>query len=323
MLRHLLAIILLLFSVSGFSQQEYSTADDLTKLIARGGDSALFLFRRAEIYLRTNQPALALADLELIHATDPQLVYAVDRSKVFAFSKLGRVEEAIKISQRLLNVAPDDANLRFNLAALYHISKDHIRAVSEYTWLIEHHPREVIGYSMRAISLLSMKDLPGAKRDLDMIETFSMDSLRIEVLGPTSMLFNAIGEFKKGNAYADKALELDSSAMSYMLKGWSLWGLKSYKSAITLFTKSISLEPLSDAYLYRGKSYFAIKSYTKAEVDFRRSIELDSSKEEAYAFLGYIYQNNGKMKDACDCWRKGLKIEPGSDIAHDIEVYCK
>jgi hypothetical protein len=65
------------------------------------------------------------------------------------------------------------------------------------------------------------------------------------------------------------------------------------------------------------------KDLKRAQADLKQSVALSKIAEDSYVFLGYTYKDQSNIKEACKCWQKALTIWPGSDIAIEIETYCK
>jgi tetratricopeptide (TPR) repeat protein len=67
----------------------------------------------------------------------------------------------------------------------------------------------------------------------------------------------------------------------------------------------------------RGKALIEKGNYELAEKDFIKALEIDSTFDNSWYNLGYIYDQDGKFKEAWDCYTKAIKYNSGYAKAHN------
>jgi tetratricopeptide (TPR) repeat protein len=99
-------------------------------------------------------------------------------------------------------------------------------------------------------------------------------------------------------------------------KGMYLHALGSVEKAIELNPQEFSLKE------WAGKIHFKLGDYINAEKYFLEFVNNSEASAAAYSFLGLVYLNSNKIKDAKKYFDLALKLDPDNEIALDGKKKC-
>lgn len=280
------------------------------------------LYRSAQLHTQKGEYNNALRDLELIQTTDVQDQLDVLRFRILLLHQLGRTSEAQQACNDYLSLA-DDPEIRITLGEILMSINEPYRALEQFQDVVDAYPELPIGHIMHGLIMAQLGKTEAAKRDLAVAEKGNVDGYSDIELVQMSTAFNMAFEYEKALTYAEGSITKKPGAQAYAMKGWALNSLKRYTAAIDPLTTSISLKPSYLAYMQRGKSNYMLKNDSDAEADFRMSLRLQADLDEAYLYLGYIYQSRNMINIACELWEKAVNINKDSDAAGERETHCK
>ncbi|CAG8500949.1 6389_t:CDS:10 [Diversispora eburnea] len=99
--------------------------------------------------------------------------------------------------------------------------------------------------------------------------------------------------------------------VDYKAQGNKAFAAQEYDKAIELFTKAIELDPTNHIlYSNRSASYASLKEYNKALEDANKTVELNKTWAKGYNRKGTALYRLGKIEDAREAYKEGLKYEP-------------
>ena len=94
-------------------------------------------------------------------------------------------------------------------------------------------------------------------------------------------------------------------------------GIKSAKSAISLYTKIIELDPNSMiAYRYRGLLKYKIGNYQDSINDLNKSISLNPNDSLSYIYRGNTKKVLGLIEDAIKDFKESIRINPSNHLGY-------
>jgi len=89
-----------------------------------------------------------------------------------------------------------------------------------------------------------------------------------------------------------------------------------------LLKKALELNPKNDeVYVELGWVYLNQGELRQAEEYFKKSLELNPRNDWAYVRLGCLYRNQGELRQAEEYFKKSVELNPGNDWAY-VELGC-
>lgn len=108
-----------------------------------------------------------------------------------------------------------------------------------------------------------------------------------------------LGDKKNALSDADMAVELQKDAETLTMRGRIRTQLGLTLHALEDYNQAILINPeYHTAYLFRGRLRAGNKEYELAEQDFNKVKELVSNFPGIYLQCGWLYQEQGKLKEA-------------------------
>ena len=217
-----------------------------------------------------------------------------DRGKAHFQGK--RIEKAIEIFQKVIQLQPDFAEANLSLSAAYYMLGQHEPAIVHLQKYMLLHPGNAKAY----ISLGNV--YAGIEQREEAIECYR------------------------------KAIELQpNDATPYYCIGVIHCQLGDYKTAIDNFKIAIDLPPpgacdrtrgesslasLSDIYNNMGAAYIELRRYKQAVLSCLRAIELQPEDAKIYNNLGVAYASLRQYDSAIEHFKHAIKLQPLNASAH-------
>lgn len=134
------------------------------------------------------------------------------------------------------------------------------------------------------------------------------------------------GELDRAEETLVKVIQLSPDAPEPRLNyGICLLQQKKFVEAETQLRESVKRnEHAFTAHLYLGITLISFKKYTEAESELRRSISLGGPKaSKAHYYLGGVYWETGRLKEAADELEVYLQLEPKATNAERVRATIK
>lgn len=134
------------------------------------------------------------------------------------------------------------------------------------------------------------------------------------------------GELDRAEEALVKVIQLSPDAPEPRLNyGICLLQQKKFVEAETQLRESVKKnEHAFTAHLYLGITLISFKKYTEAESELRRSISLGGPKaSKAHYYLGGVYWETGRLKEAADELEVYLQLEPKATNAERVRATIK
>ena len=198
------------------------------------------------------------------------------------YSKLEKMDKALKIYEKLISLNKNDPELFNNLGIIYKNLNRLEQSLTAFTHAIKLDPN----YSDAYYNLSNILEKKGLKN-----------------------------ESLKANR---KAVELGSSNP----KVYSQLGIRLYNSNLLdestlVFQKCIKLEPNHlEHYFYLANALDTLGKLEEAIINYKKVIELDANHSGSYSNLGHIYSKQGNVKQAQKYIEKALSISPDNGKIH-------
>jgi tetratricopeptide (TPR) repeat protein len=200
----------------------------------------------------------------------------------YCLVQLKKIEEAVPVFQKLVELAPDRPYARYNLAVVLSENKQNEEALKALEPLLSSQQSDADVLSLASQAAEATKDTPRAVALLR----------QAIVQSPTTQDYYV--------AFATLCLDHDS-----------------YPAGIEMVNAGIARIPDSSAlYISRGLLYVQLTEYAKAEQDFRRAEQLDANQSMSLyaADLAQVQRNN--PDEALRRVRLQLKAHPESARLH-------
>ncbi len=169
-----------------------------------------------------------------------------------------------------------------------------------------------------------------AKSRLNLLDDALKDYEKATELDPDSSIFwfnmgalkTKLDRVEESIQHYNKSLELDPKMeYSWNNRGYSKILLGQYSQAIEDLNESIKLGGLPNAYAHRAYANLMLDKLDSALEDTEIAIKFDPDYARPYFNLGLIRQKQGKTGEACNAWKKALKL--GFEEAQEkLDEFC-
>ncbi len=308
--KHLFAILLLIYSNACFSQK----ASELKK--------------QAEELLKQQEYSLALEKISRAILDDSTNFenYIV---KAECHLKLSDHQEAYNIYSKAISLNPSQGILYNNRGNLLTTIRYYDEAIADYTIAIELatvDSQKRLELTNRAAAKIMKRDFSGAYDDL--ITAYKFDSTDIAVLNNLGAVCDDIGRGNETLKYLQKILQQDPNNVgAYANIGFKYQEMGDYKKAIDYYNKLLTIEP-NEPLGYSNRSFNKLKlnDLQGALKDINRSLELYPGNAYAYKVRALIYIQNNQFSKACVDIQTALDQDYittyGNDIIEIQKQHC-
>jgi tetratricopeptide (TPR) repeat protein len=203
----------------------------------------------------------------------------------------GNYEQAIVEFTRVTELAPEQYQGFFNLAAAYTRAGDLENAIAVWTEAIALNPADPNAYYSRGTVYFDMHSLEDAIAD--QTKAIELDPELAKAYRDRGVAYFGLGtdnqdsQIWEQQALPDynKAIELDpEDAEAYNFRGWLLGNLSRLDEAVADFDQAINLDPnLVQAYKNRGYTHFTAGNYEQAIADYSTVLELAPTADDVHA----------------------------------------
>ena len=274
-------------------------------------------------------------------------VIKIDPNNSGAYNNLGnalsdqkKLEEAITAYRKAIELDPKFAAAYYNLGVVLSDLGKKEDAIAAYRQAIKLQP-DADAYNNLGNAL---DDLGKKEEAINAYrKAIELDPKYTKAHYNLGYVLDSLGKLEEASAAYRKAIELDpnDAHVAYNNLGIALYGQEKLEEAINAYQKAIQLDPnyafpyrgLGDALRKQGQLEKAINAYRKAiELDpkfaqayYGLSMALSGlgKKEEASAAyrkaahnaLGWVYEQQGELKEALAEYEAALKIDPKFEYA--------
>jgi Tfp pilus assembly protein PilF len=145
------------------------------------------------------------------------------------------------------------------------------------------------------------------------LKILAQDSSQVEARYELSNSYLAKKEYAKALAEAHQVVNQKSKyrESAFLVKGQALDALGKKKEAIQVFTEAHTEFPYNSGLLFHlGFTKFKNKQTKEAEQDLEKLIRLKPNYANAYAILGFIYNEQKNRPKAVLCFLQYLQLDP-------------
>ncbi len=251
------------------------------------------------------------------------------------FASTQQIKEALPLYLRVLELQPDDANVREKLATGFVLTNQRARAVETLEAIIKEHPEKYQPYELlaqlhddEARSLVRANQIEPANAEFKRAAENYEQSLLINPNHAATYLRLAellIAPLKQG----DRAVSLlqearrrypEAPEFAYYL-AIALRESKRAKDAVVMFEEALNEAQNAESDFLKPRFYLDYGSaaeqaglYDKAAELFHKAIAMDpANAAEPYNYLGYMWaEQNSHLDEAEDAIKRALQLDPGN-----------
>jgi len=233
----------------------------------------------------------------------------------------GRHERAIQLIRRALAIMPDFPAARANLGSVFKAMGRRTEAVEAYRQAIALKPDYAVAHSNLAAVQIEQgalaAGLASAERAIALAPHFAE-----AYVNRADALFRQ-RQFAGAETSLRRAIELmPDRAPSHSLLGTVLTALDRFEDAIACHQRAIELQP-SDAAFHcaLGRTLLRAEDLKASEASFRSALLLDRDLAEAWHWLGNTLLVAGRLEEGLSCCRRAIAIDPDLADAYEALSY--
>jgi tetratricopeptide (TPR) repeat protein len=262
------------------------------------------------------------------------------------FASTQQIKEALPFYLRVLELQPDDANVREKLATGFVLTNQRARAVETLEEIIQEHPEKYQSYELlaqlhddegRALVRANQTDPANAEfkkaaqnyeQSLLINPNHAATYLRLAelLLVPLKQSERAVSVLTEGRRRYPDAPEF-----AYYL-AIALRESKKAKDAVIMFEEALNEAQNAEADFLKPRFYVEYGAaaqeaglYDKAAELFHKAIAMDpANAAEPYNYLGYMWaEQNSHLDEAEDAIKRALQLEPENGAYLDSMVWVE
>jgi len=262
------------------------------------------------------------------------------------FASTQQIKEALPFYLRVLELQPDDANVREKLATGFVLTNQRVRAVETLETIIQEHPEKYQPYELlaqlhddEARALLRDNQTDPANAEFKKAAQNYEQSLLINpnhaatylrlaelLLAPLKQSERAVSILTEGRRRYPDAPEF-----AYYL-AIALRESKKAKEAVVMFEEALNEAQNAEADFLKPRFYVEYGAaaeeaglYDKAAELFHKAIAMDpANAAEPYNYLGYMWaEQNSHLDEAEDAIKRALQLDPDNGAYLDSMAWVQ
>ncbi|MGK7919920.1 MAG: tetratricopeptide repeat protein, partial [Trichodesmium sp.] len=245
-------------------------------------------------------------------------------SRGFLYQKQGKLETAISLYQKALNLVENLQFVHYNLGIIFHAQGNLLAASTYYQQEIAYYPHHIQAHYNLALIYQEQGLLDQAISSYQTVINLSQnntENLTIQIQadrGWASILVES-GRYKEAIEIIEQAIDLKpDDASLYNNLGQAFFHLGKMEKAIVNYQHALTLNPQLIVASYNlGKAYQQQNLHLEAIVHFQEVIKQQPENLSAYSECGFSYLELGDLAAAIPYLQK---VVENSDF---VESYCK
>jgi len=233
-----------------------------------------------------------------------------------AWLAVGETSAALKAFQESVRLDPKKAQAWFNLAICYQRMGYPDSAINTYERALAVDPADDQAWHNLAMLWLDREEY--AKAEYCLQKTLATGFEKPETWNQLSICQYQTRNLEAAEASIRQAIELNGSeARAWEQLGLVLSAQQRFVEAIEAYTKALELDPCAGRiWNNQGVVFMTLGRLAEAEHAFRTAIEHDVAVSDAWFNLGELLHQIGSFREAADCFQQRLK-----DRADDLEAW--
>ena len=255
--------------------------------------------------------------------------------KGFAAHKDGKLEEAERLYNAILQVQPAHPDANHNLGIIALSANKAALALPLFKTALEANPKIEQFWLSYINALIKDNQIKNAKRAIDKAKKKGFDAKKLEVLFsqskksadcgvPSQMQLRSLLEhYQSGQfSHAEKlavsiSYKFPEHQFAWKILGAVLNGGGRNSEALGASQKSLQLGPLDpEAHNNLGMVLQGLGRLEEAELSYKQAIVLKPGNPEAYSNMGNALKEQGRLEEAEECYRQVIALKPDYAQAH-------
>jgi predicted O-linked N-acetylglucosamine transferase (SPINDLY family) len=269
--------------------------------------AAWYLHGMAVLYLGRLEDAVAVFRRAL--EIDPGMAPALFNLG-FALERMGQFEKARATYCRTLEVAPQLADAHNNLGNVLQKLKRHEDALAAYEKAVELMPNLAPFRMNRGDALRDLERLEEAAEAYR--AAIELDPTLIEAYVSLAYSLELLERSEESVAVCRQAIERrPECADAHLALANVLRSLKRHEEAAVAYRRVLELKH-NDEKIYRSlaKTLLDLQQYNEALVCLQQALKLKPDSDKAFNLMGDAFCNLGRLDDALAVYRRGLQLDP-------------
>ncbi len=266
----------------------------LESVLAKDPKNAEALLARGKLQLLEGNTVNALSGFKIAAEANPRSIEArLALGRTHAIR--GSFKEAIAAYNEALSLDGDNVEARLGMSEVQIANGNAADAVPLLLQVVEKHPGNLNARLALLQGLMAVGDLPQATRQLAVLQQTSPDSAAVQTAA------GALATLKNDQAGARTAYSraLAADPRSYQALAGLLraeMSAKNFGAAKDLIDKQLAMMPNDPNVLLMGaQAYGALGDSAEMEKLLKKTVEADAQSLQAYAMLGKMYYEQGRL----------------------------
>jgi len=229
---------------------------------------------------------------------------------------LGQVDEAVKVAQKAVAVAPQNGEACNLLGASLQSSGQSASALEWFEKAATIKPDDARIHYNRAVALQDLKRRDEAIAAYE--RSIALDPRLMEVHNNLGLLLIESGNFAAAVEHLRVAVDLKpSSATAWNNLGKALHDAGRFDDALASFDRSIQIDGnYAEARTNKGAVLRALRRFDAALEELDRAISLNANQADALANRGTVFRDLGRLDEAYDSLSRAIALRPGKAEFH-------
>jgi tetratricopeptide (TPR) repeat protein len=279
----------------------------------------------ANLYLLSDQPEKALAQLRIVESFNPQSSDIKMRLALILINQK-QYQEATSFLEEILKETPDSDRVRFSLGAVYLELQEEDKALSHLIQ-VPYYSSYYTDSVVQCVQILKrQKKLTEAQKLLTQALEKKEEEVQFAIL--YAMILNEQRLYEENQKFLSQMLKVfPQSTVLLFLNGMNSDFLQDKAQALSWMEKVLDQDPEHALALnYIAYSYAEEKKELDMAMDLaQRALQKDPDNAYIYDTIGWIYYQKGQYQKALPWLEKAFNgaYQEGVIIAHLADVYVK
>jgi len=223
--------------------------------------------------------------------------------------RLGRYEDAVREYRRALQVEPEQAAVRFNLALALYKTGLVAEAARELEQALARDPKNTAALLLLADCRLQMGDEAQVIALLEPHEAeLGRDRLYCYLMGTALLRRN---DLPRGQLFIDRLFREGDTATVRVLMAVAHLRRDDARSALLDLQRAVELDPtLPTVHSLHGRALMEVGQRAEAVEAFRREFANNPNDFDSNLYLGLLLKDDGELAEAADHLRRANRLRP-------------
>lgn len=230
-----------------------------------------------------------------------------------AYTRVGRMEDACKIQQRITELAPEDPQHLQMLASLHYMREDYASMEEACQKALALDDQNPANYFLSAKAAIGKQNAFQAIAMLT--KAIVLDEQFVEAIQLRAEVLWSLQQTKDAIEDVEKLLEINpEDEMALLLKAEILTIGGKEEEALALTDEVLSLNPFNEkAFILKSNIYLKNKDFDRAISIFDEAIEINPQFAQGYHERGRIKLMKGDKEGSLEDMKKAMELAPENE----------